>query len=79
MEIIKGYITKHKYAYQKKVKVYPIEHHYSNAYEPHYIKWACPVCEAVGHKVSIAKYTKKCSACGVAFKWIEESEENNEK
>lgn len=67
--MITGVITNSNKAYKRKVSVNPIPHHYEKLGEKPYIKWSCPVCEAVGNKAQILHGVKNCSLCGVSLNW----------
>lgn len=65
-----GVIYDAKVAHKRKVKVNPIAHHYEKPGEQPYIKYNCPVCDAVGNKhISVPHGTSHCPLCGVALNW----------
>lgn len=57
------------------VRVKPIAHHYENKGEPEYIKYSCPVCEAVGDKHQVHQCENNCSICGVNLLWNNNEDE----
>lgn len=65
-----GIIVNAKHVHGKHAKVNPIPHHYEGPGEKPYIKWHCPVCEALGNtRVSIPENIPDCSLCGVHLNW----------
>lgn len=65
-----GVIKDSPLCYKRKVKVNPIARHYENLGEQPYIKYSCPVCDAVGNRpFSITEGTENCPLCGVALNW----------
>lgn len=70
-----GVIQNSRYARKRKVAVNPIEHAYHGPDEKPYIKYNCPVCEAVGNwGVSISYGTPACPLCGVRLNWARQPE-----
>lgn len=71
--------------YKQRVKLKPIAHHYEKPGEKPYIKWGCPICEAIARdygpdedgetfdKFSFVKGISNCPCCGVNFAWEEDS------
>lgn len=51
------------------VMVNPIVHHYEDDGEPEYIKYGCPVCEAVGERRRVHRVESNCPICGVRLNW----------
>lgn len=47
---IQGEVTKADYSFQRITFIKPTEHHYEEKGEKPYIKYGCPVCEALGNK-----------------------------
>lgn len=56
-------------AYMRTTSVKPIEHHYEEPGEEPYIKYSCPVCEAVGNIHQVTPGEEKCRLCGVNLIW----------
>ena len=56
--------------YKKITKVKPIAHHYMP--NGTYIKYSCPVCEALGNRHSVHKGEENCPLCNVNLLWDEE-------
>lgn len=67
---IEGNVKDSEYAYQRITHVRPIEHHYEELGEKPYIKYGCPVCEAVGNSHQVVPGEEKCRLCGVNLSWI---------
>lgn len=67
---IDGKIAEAEYAYQKTSYVYPVEHHYEEPGEEPYVKYSCPVCEAIGNLHQVTPGEKNCSLCGVNLDWV---------
>lgn len=63
--VINGKVTNAEHAYQRITYVHPTKHHYEEPGEEPYIKYSCPVCEAVGNRLSITQEEKTCPLCGV--------------
>lgn len=67
---MQGTIINHKLCCKREVTVYPIKRHYEEPGETPYIKYGCPVCDAIGNtKISIAEGTKNCPLCSVKLEW----------
>ena len=67
--VIEGKTKDAAYAYQRTTSVKPTEHHYEEPGEEPYIKYGCPVCEAVGNLHQVAHGEEKCPLCGVNLYW----------
>lgn len=76
-----------EFIHKQRVGLKPVEHHYEKSGEKPYIKYGCPICEAIVrdfepdeadegtfNRFSFAKGTPKCPCCGVNFAWEEEVE-----
>lgn len=46
-----------------------MEHHYEKPGEEPYIKYGCPVCEALENRHGITKGIANCPSCGVNISW----------
>lgn len=68
---LNGIVTEGKYAYQRITKVKPVLHYYGDDY----IKYGCPICEALGNKHQIAYSSAQCSQCNVNLSWEESGDE----
>lgn len=67
-----GMIKDARLACRRAVKVNPIKKHYEEPGEAPYIKYACPVCTAVGNTgVQLADGVPSCPLCGVNLNWKE--------
>lgn len=66
---IDGKIAEAEYAYQRISYVYPVEHHYEESGEEPYIKYGCPVCEALENRHGITQGIANCPLCGVNLSW----------
>lgn len=66
---ITGVVKDSNKAYKRKVAVNPVAHHYEEKGEKPYIKWGCPVCEAVGNHTQVTEGETSCSLCGVSLNW----------
>lgn len=66
---LQGKVTESDYSYEKVTFIKPIEHHYEENGERPYIKYGCPVCEALGNKHQVTYNTEKCDLCGVNLLW----------
>lgn len=51
----------------------PNKHIYEKTGEEPYIKYSCPICDAIGNLHQVIKGDKNCPLCGVNLDW-EESE-----
>lgn len=67
--LIEGRIKKAKYAFQKTVSIRPIEHNYANKNEPKYIKYVCPICQALGNSFQLSEGMENCPLCNVNLLW----------
>lgn len=67
--VINGKVTNAEYAYQRITYIHPAEHHYEEPGEEPYIKYGCPVCEAIGNRHSVTQGEKTCPLCGVNLSW----------
>lgn len=66
---INGKIIEAEYAYQRITYINPVEHHYEEPGEKPYIKYGCPVCEALGNLHQVTPGEENCPLCGVNFNW----------
>lgn len=66
---LQGYVKDEEITCKKHVKVKPIAHHYENNNEKPYIKYSCPICEALGNKHSVPTGADNCTLCGVNLAW----------
>lgn len=65
-----GIILNANIAHRRKVRVNPIPRHYEELGEKPYIKYNCPVCDAIGNtKISIPEGILYCPLCNVALNW----------
>lgn len=80
-------ITPAEHVCKQVVRIRPVEHHYEKTGEEPYIKYGCPICEAIARdyepeddaegtfiKFSFGKGTANCPVCGVNFAWDEKIE-----
>lgn len=67
--MITGVIKNEKKAYKRLVSVNPVPHHYEEKGDLPYIKFGCPVCEAVGNRVQVTPGLGSCMLCGVSLNW----------
>lgn len=67
---INGKIIKAECAYQRIIYINPVEHHYEDPGEKPYIKYGCPVCEAVGNLHQVTPGEENCPLCGVNLSWV---------
>lgn len=67
--MITGVIKDEKKAYKRLVSVNPVAHHYEEKGDLPYIKFGCPVCEAVGNRVQVTPRLGSCMLCGVSLNW----------
>lgn len=67
--MITGVIKDEKKAYKRLVSVNPVAHHYEEDRQRPYIKFGCPVCEAVGNRVQVTPGLGSCMLCGVSLNW----------
>ena len=68
--VIEGNVKDSEYAYRRITRVCPIKHHYEESGEKPYIKYGCPVCEALGNIHQIRPEEESCPLCGVNLSWI---------
>lgn len=61
--------------HKRLVYVKPIAHHYENPGEKPYIKWSCPICEAVGNQHRVSFKDENCMLCGIHLTWEHVEEE----
>ena len=66
---IEGVVSESETMHRRFVRVKPIEHHYEEPGEEPYIKYGCPVCEAIGNRHSVTQGEKTCPLCGVNLSW----------
>lgn len=65
-----GVIRNARTVHRRIVKVNPVEKLYSEADEPKYVKYGCPVCASVGNTgVSLPYGVGRCPLCGVFLNW----------
>lgn len=64
-----GKVLEAEYVYKRFVYVKPIAHHYEAQGEKPYIKYCCPVCEALDNKHQVIHGTERCPLCNVNFTW----------
>lgn len=67
--LINGKVTDAEYVYQRITYVRPVEHHYEKQGETPYIKYCCPVCEALGNPYQVIPNQANCSLCNVNLNW----------
>lgn len=70
--MINGKVKDADYVYQRKTFVKPVEHHYEAPGEKPYIKYSCPVCDALGNKHQVAPCQSNCPLCNVNLWWENE-------
>lgn len=66
---INGKAIEAEYAYQRITYINPSKHHYEEPGEEPYIKYSCPVCEAVGNLHQVTPGEVNCPLCGVNLSW----------
>lgn len=66
---INGKVKEAEFAYQRITYIRPTEHHYEEMGENPYIKYSCPVCEAVGNLHQVTLRDRNCPLCGVYLNW----------
>ncbi|MGG4105211.1 hypothetical protein AAXB25_14940 [Paenibacillus lautus] len=78
--VLEGKVTEAKYTYQRLTFIKPTEHHYEKKGEVPYIKYGCPVCDALGNKHQLTFGEKNCGLCNVNLTWDElwKGEKENE-
>lgn len=69
--VIEGVVAESEYAYRRTTSVKPTEHHYEELGEKPYIKYSCPVCDALGNLHQVMPVTQNCPVCGVQLYWGE--------
>lgn len=62
---LEGSVSEGKYVYQRITKVKPVSHCYGDDY----VKYGCPICEALGNRHQIAYASDQCSQCNVNLTW----------
>lgn len=62
---LQGTVTEGRYKYQRMTKVEPVPHYYDDDY----IKYSCPVCEALGNKHQVSEGRSNCPLCNVNLAW----------
>lgn len=67
--IINGKVTEAECAYQRITYIRPLEHHYEEPGETLYIKYSCPVCEALGNLHQVTPNQPNCPLCNVNLNW----------
>lgn len=67
--VINGIIKQEQYTYRGMTYIQPTEHHYEEPGEKPYIKYGCPVCEALGNIHTVTHGEKNCPLCGVNLSW----------
>lgn len=75
---IAGKVVRSEHVYKRKTYLLPVEHHYEDAGEEPYIKYGCPVCEALGNKHQVARGEPNCPLCNVNLIWEGSEAENEE-
>lgn len=68
---IDGIVKGADVAYRRTTSVKPTEHHYEEPGEKPYIKYSCPVCEALGNLHQVNRIVQNCPVCGVQLYWGE--------
>lgn len=68
--VIDGRVTEAEYAYQRITYAHPLERHYEKPGETPYIKYCCPVCEALGNPHQVIPDQDNCSLCNVSLNWV---------
>lgn len=66
---IEGDVVDYGWSYKRTASVKPSEHHYEEPGEKSYIKYSCPICEALGHLHQVIPGDKNCPLCGVNLCW----------
>lgn len=67
--VINGRVTEAEYVYQRITYVHPLERYYEESGEKPYIKYCCPVCEALGNPHQVIPNQANCSLCNVNLNW----------
>ena len=67
--VITGNVKESKIVCHKTTAVKPIEHHYEDQGEEPYIKYSCPVCQALGNLHQVTRGDKNCPLCNVNLCW----------
>lgn len=80
-------VTTAEVVHKQQVRLRPVAHHYEKQGEKPYIKYGCPICEAIARdfepkdedegtfsRFSIPEGTTKCPVCGVNLAWDKEVE-----
>lgn len=66
---IQGEVKEAEHCYQRIAHVRPTERHYEEPGEEPYIKYGCPVCEALGNIHQVTPGEKNCPLCSVNLSW----------
>lgn len=66
---IQGFVADAEYCYQRITYVRPVERHYEEPGEEPYVKYICPVCDALENIHQVTLGEKKCPLCGVNLYW----------
>ncbi|WP_024348206.1 hypothetical protein [Lacrimispora indolis] len=66
---INGRVIEAEYTYQRIAYVRPMERHYEKPEETPYIKYCCPVCEALGNPHQVIPNQANCSLCNINLNW----------
>lgn len=69
--VITGVVTKVEFSHRRFTRVKPSEHHYEELGEQPYLKYSCPVCEALGNLHQVLPIEHNCQLCGVYLYWGE--------
>lgn len=68
---IEGVVEQSDLICRRSVRIKPTAHHYEGVGELPYIKYSCPVCDAIGNIHQVHPVQQNCSLCGVRFYWGE--------
>ena len=71
--VMKGIVKDSRLVHDRCVRVRPVEHHYEDKGEKPYIKYGCPVCEALGNMHQLLQGVDHCMLCGVKLAWEADS------
>lgn len=65
--VIEGEVKKAEFVYQRTTKVKPLVIVYEVS--PRYVKYICPICEALGNRHQLTHGDKNCTLCNVNLTW----------
>lgn len=70
-----GVVQNSNKCHKRTVSVNPIPHFYNQTGKTPYVKYNCPVCDAVGNKhIGLSKGVENCPLCGVRLNWKQKPE-----